>query len=244
MDVTSHRLTPWPALLLALLPSSVRAQSLVGFEGLASPPALDGRSSFSDANGGSLVHAGMTWDSRLNVLGASHRTGNDPSNPLSSIPHGGSFFVTNEAYPGDGDGISITPAAPGAPVLVGAWFGQVEYYGYGHGAMTITLEALNGGTVLDSASVSLVANTGNTPLPMAYLDASSFATLTGVTGYRIRQDPLLAGSRYWSADDFTFAPVPEPPGIMAGAGAGLVALATWRRTRRARRPASGASLPA
>lgn len=186
----------------------------------------------------------MTWDSRLNVLGASHRTGNDPSNPLSSIPHGGSFFVTNEAYPGDGDGISIAPAGPGAPVLVGAWFGQVEYYGYGHGAMTITLEALNGGTVLGSASVSLVANTGSTPLPMAYLDASSFSTLTGITSYRIRQDPLLAGSRHWSADDFTFAAVPEPPGIMAGAGAGLVALAAWRRTRAPRRPASGASLPA
>lgn len=197
----------------------VSATVFVGFEDLPSAPPVTGVASLMDANGGSSVLGGVTWDTRLRVLGAENRTSDNPLNPLSSIPHGGSFFITNEAYPDAGNGILLGTSQ----ILTGAWFSQVEYYGFGHAAMTVTIEAMSGATVLGSASVELPANGTSGPLPMEFLDTGSFATLLGITGYRINQSPLDAGSRYWSADDFQFASVPEP-GLASVAAAGALGL--------------------
>ena len=175
-----------------LAAGSLSASVFVGFEDLAAPPALTAGAPLFEANGNSLNYGGVVWDNRVRVTGSQNRTGNDLNNPLSGIPHGGSsYFLTNEAYPDAGGGILLQTTQ----LLEGAWFSQVEYYGFGHLSMTITIEALSGLTVLGSASVVLPANTGSTPLPMEFLDASAFASFTGITGYRINQDPLEAGSR-------------------------------------------------
>jgi hypothetical protein len=216
-------------LLSCLVACAANAAVFVGFEDLPALPGVSGTASLYEANGNSSVIGGITWDSRLRVTGGEHRTSGDLSNPLSGIPHGGDFFITNEAYPDAGNAITLGTTM----VLTGAWFSQVEYYGYGHDEMTITIEAMNGGTVLGSASVVLPANlTGTTPLPplsMEFLDTSSFLSLSGITGYRINQSPLDAGSRYWSADDFQFAAVPEPENIALVAGSLLALFGLWRK---------------
>jgi MYXO-CTERM domain-containing protein len=211
-----------------LAAGSLSASVFVGFEDLSTPPALTASGSLFEANGNSLNYGGVVWDNRVRVTGSQNRTGNDLNNPLSGLPRGGSsYFLTNEAYPDAGGGILLQTTQ----VLEGAWFSQVEYYGYGHPSMTITIEALNGVTVLGSASVVLSANAGSTPLPMEFLDSSAFSSLSGITGYRINQDPLEAGSRYWSADDFQFAAVPEPGlvGVAAAGALGLFAVGARRR---------------
>jgi hypothetical protein len=215
------------AALLPLLPAS--ASVFVGFEGLSMAPALNASATLFEANGNSQVLGGVTWDTRIRVTGRGNRTGGDLSNPLSGIPHGGDFFITNEAYPDAGNGITLQTTQ----LLEGAWFSQVEYYGFGNPAMTITIQALGAGgiDVLGSASVTLPANTGSTPLPMEFLDTSAFSAFTGITGYRINQNPLDAGSRYWSADDFQFAAVPEPQSVGIAA-VSLAAVAVMARRRR------------
>lgn len=219
----------YPILLGSLIACAAQAAVFVGFENLVSAPPVTGTASLYEANGNSSVIEGITWDSRLRVTGDQNRTSGDPSNPLSGIPHGGDFFITNEAYPDAGDAVTIGTSL----VLTGAWFSQVEYYGFGHDSMTITIEAMNGNTVLGSASVTLSPNNAGTPpippLPMEFLDTSSFLALSGITGYRINQSPLDAGSRYWSADDFSFAAVPEPENIALVSGAMLALFGLWRR---------------
>lgn len=214
----------------ATLIPSARATVFVGFEDLPGLTDRTGTASLADANGGSSTIAGVTWDSRLRVTGDLHRLSGDPSNPLSSIPHGGSFFITNEAYPDAGDAITLQTGL----VLTGAWFSQVEYYGFGHGEMTLTIQALGVGGVLGSGSVTLPANATPAPQPMVYLDTTPFTGLVGITGYRILQDPLDPGSRYWSADDFSFqvAAVPEPHSVgIAAVSLATVAAMARRRIR-------------
>ncbi len=212
----------------ALLPLvSASASIFVGFEGLPQAPALNSGGSLFEANGNSQVLGGVTWDNRIRVTGRENRTGGDLSNPLSGIPHGGDFFITNEAYPDAGNGITLQTTQ----LLEGAWFSQVEYYGFGNTAMTITIQALGGVEVLGSASLTLPANPGPAALPMQFLNTSAFSAFTGITGYRINQDPLDAGSRYWSADDFQFAAVPEPQSVGIAA-VSLAAVAVMARRRR------------
>jgi hypothetical protein len=214
-------------LAAALLPLvSASASVFVGFEALPLAPALNASGSLFEANGNSQVLGGVTWDNRIRLTGRENRTGGDLSNPLSGIPHVGDFFITNEAYPDAGNGITLQTTQ----LLEGAWFSQVEYYGFGHPAMTVTIQALGGTDVLGSASVTLPANPGSAPLPMEFLDTSTFSAFTGITGYRINQDPLDAGSRYWSADEFQFAAVPEPQSVGIAAVA-LAAVAVMARRR-------------
>ena len=218
------------------------------FDDLLTAPAL---------NGGSNVYAGVTWDSRFTVAGDQYRTQPGsatpfvPEGPLFGIPNSGHYFVSNQsAIVGGGtvatnDGLTITTSK----VLTGAYFGRNEYYGFGGGADQITITALHGGTAgADSVTFDLpevrhsapgfppgVASDIGTGEPefLSFVDTSTFASLSGITGYRIDRHELGTQSGNWVADDFTFvaaAPVPEPETFaMLLAGLGLVVWAGRRR---------------
>jgi PEP-CTERM motif-containing protein len=172
------------------------------------------------ANNNSDLYQGVTWDSRVNVVGDAYRVDTGTPGPLFGIPHSGHFFITNGGQ--DNDGILLTTNQ----VLQGAWFGQNEYFGFGSGADQVTINALHGTTVLASVVFDLPApSVPGQPGQMGFADTSRFASLTGITGYRIdRHEPRdLTGN--WAADDFSFAPasVPEPSSLGLSA-LGLLAL--------------------
>jgi hypothetical protein len=50
---------------------------------------------------------------------------------------------------------------------------------------------------------------------MGFADTSIFASLTGITGYRIDRHELGSQTGNWVADDFSFTPasVPEPSSL-------------------------------
>ncbi len=220
-------------LLLTALPMlfpcvPAQANVFVGFEDLATPPALTSYMSLSEANGGSRVVGGILWDERLRVFGDQARSGGDPAFPWHGIPHGPHFFISNEFDVGDGDGIVLETSQ----VLTGAWFGQLSYYGEYQYPLTLTVQALKGAEVLGEVTLELPENHGFDPLPMEHLDASAFLSLTGITGYRIHQSLINPGSAYWTADDFQFATVPESAHVALLSASGLTALAITRERRR------------
>ena len=210
---------------LAAFGLPAQAQVIATFDDLASPPALDGAKRLIDANGGSASYRGVLWDTQVTVAGRDHQISSSPGTPKFGIPHSGDFYVTN----GNGSqGIQLTTAM----VLTGAWFGRNEYYGYGGGADSVTIKAMDGGSVLASITYALPLTTPGQPEPLTFFDTSAFASLSGITGYLIDHHAPRAYADNWIADDFKFATVPEPGSIAmvsAGALAGLVA---WRRLRR------------
>jgi hypothetical protein len=193
---------------------------LATFDDLPSPPPTDGSTGLYFANNDSFVYDGVTWDSRVVVVGDAYRVDPTTPGPLFGIPHSGQYFITNGNDPNDG--ILLTTNQ----VLLGAWFGQNEYYGFGSGADQVTINALSGSTVLASVVFNLPApSVPGQPGLMGYADTSSFASLTGITGYRIDRHALGTESGNWVADDFSFvaASVPEPSSIVLSAF-GLFAL--------------------
>lgn len=229
----SHALLPHPfasamrfplILILSLLAaaSHTSAEIVATFDDLPSPPALDQYEHLSDATGTGSLYDGVTWDVRVRVVGKDLAIAVDA--PKFGIPHSGDYFITNEADDG-GQGITLDTTL----VLTGAWFGQNEYYGYGGGATSVTIVAMDGATELDSLSFTLPDDNVGQPEPLSFFDTSAFLSLTGITGYRIDH---VAGGEFadsWVADDFTFTTVPEP--AAAAAGAGLIALIACARLR-------------
>jgi hypothetical protein len=190
------------------------------FDDLPSLPAADAATGIFSANNSSLGYAGVTWVDTVTP------------GPLFGVPHSGHYFVTNGSASND-QLLVTTPL-----LLTGAWFGRNEYYGFGGGADQITIHAMRGASVLGSVVFNLpelrasgpAAHPGE-PEVLEFVDTASFATLTGITGYRVDRHEIgtLAGS--WVADDFTFtaaAPVPEP-GIWAMLLVGLGLVAETRR---------------
>jgi hypothetical protein len=211
---------------------------LVTFDDLPSPPATDSLTGLSFANSGSAVYQGVTWDSRVTVVGDAYRVDTATPGPLFGIPHSGHYFITSGGA--DNDGIVLTTDH----VLMGAWFGRNEYYGFGSGADQVTINALSGTTVLASVVFNLPAPAvAGQPGPMGFADTRSFASLTGITGYRIDRHELADETGNWVADDFSFAPagVPEPSslalsmlGLLAVSGKLLIDAAGRRDGRHSR----------
>jgi hypothetical protein len=184
---------------------------LITFDDLPSPPAIDSATGLFLANHNSALYQGVTWDSRIDVVGDAYRVDTTTPGPLFGIPHSGHFFITNGGV--DNDGILLTTDQ----ILLGAWFGRNEYYGFGSGADQVTINALSGATVLASVVFDLPAPAvAGQPGLMGFADTSRFASLTGITGYRIDRHEVGSQTGNWVADDFSFAAagVPEPPSSM------------------------------
>jgi hypothetical protein len=172
------------------------------------------------ANNGNDVYHGVTWDSRVDVVGDAYRVDTATPGPLFGMPHSRHYFITDGGT--DNDGILLTTNQ----VLRGAWFGQNEYFGFGSGADQVTINALNGTTVLASVVFNLPPpSVAGQPGVMGFADTSSFANLTGITGYRIDRHEVHVLTGNWVADDFSFAPasVPEPSSLSLST-IGLLAL--------------------
>ncbi|GAB2852173.1 hypothetical protein GCM10027277_20650 [Pseudoduganella ginsengisoli] len=219
-----------PALAAMLLGAALHASAaaIATFDDLPNPPAINTGTGLQYTNfTNSLDYAGVTWDARFSVVGDAYRVGG-PSGPTFGIAHSGHYFVTNQ----DGNsGLTITTDK----VLTGAWFGRNQYYGYSEGgADQVTIVAVAGGTDLASIVFNLPDTHPGLPEPLSFIDTSSFASLSGITGYRIDRHELGTQSGHWVADDFQFAEVsnvPEPATwTMLAAGLGWLA---WRRRRRA-----------
>jgi hypothetical protein len=193
---------------------------LITFDDLPSLPATDSATGLFFANHNGSLYQGVTWDPRVNVVGDAYRVDTATPGPLFGIPHSGHFFVTNGGAANDG--ILLTTDR----ILLGAWFGQNQYYGFGSGADQVTINALSGSTVLASVVFNLPApSVAGQPGLMGFADTSSFAGLTGITGYRIDRHELGPQTGNWVADDFTFATasLPEPSCLVLSA-IGVLAL--------------------
>lgn len=221
--LTSLRLAVCATMLIA---SASHASVVATFDDLDAPPAPDSATGLQYTNAfNSLVYQGVTWDARLSVVGDQYRVGG-PSGPLFGVPHSGHYMLTNHSGQ---SGMLITTGL----VLTGAWFGRNQYYGYSEGgADQVTIVALNGATELGAVVFDLPENNPGLPEPLSFVDTSSFAALSGITGYRIDRRELGSQSGNWVADDFRFDPVrqvPEPGSLaLLLAGLGL-AVARARR---------------
>ncbi len=215
------------ALSFAALPVSALT---VGFEDLPFPPALGASTGlqYATAPGDGSNYAGIVWDSRVVVVGDQYRVDPGTPGPLFGLPHSGSYFITNESSGDGGNGITLATTM----VLTGGWFGQVEYYGFGGGADSITIHALNGSTSLGFVTFTLPEVTAGQPEPLSFVDTSSFTGLSGITGYRIDRHPSSPSADNWVADDLQFAPVPEPREMAVAAGLLMAGFAAWRRCSR------------
>lgn len=197
---------------LAFAASSAQA-GFANFDDLPALPALDAATGLQNANNGSLDYLGVTWDSRFSVVGDQYKINpppRDPPNPAFGIPHSGHYMVTNQ----NGEsGLLITTNQ----VLTGAWFGRNEYYGYGGGSDQVTIIALSGITELAQVVFNLPETHPGEPEPLSFIDTSLFASLSGITGYRIDRHELGTFSGNWVADDFQFsaANLLPAPGVLA-----------------------------
>jgi hypothetical protein len=192
---------------------------IITFDDLPSPPATNTATGLFFANNASSLYHDVLWDSRVDVVGDAYRVDPVTPGPLFGIPHSGHYFLSNGS--GANDGIVLTTDQ----VLMGAWFGRNEYFGFGGGSDQVTINALHGSTVLDSVVFGLPrpAVSGQ-PGAMGFADTSRFAGLTGITGYRIDRHELPAGTGNWVADDFSFAAasVPEPSSLALSLSSALI----------------------
>jgi len=224
----------------AIAMSGASLGGTASFDDLPNLPAVTAGASLFDANNSSLVYDGITWDSGFSIVGDQYRTGGQgatPPAPVFGVPHSGHYFATNE------NGGSVTLATN--QVLTGAWFGRNEYYGFGGGADQVTIVAVSGGTDLAQVVFDLPANIPGSPYeqaaPLSFVDTSSFASLSGITGYRIDRRAPSQFSVNWVADDFQFSPasaVPVP-GTLLLLGAALPGLAAVARRKKNHAPSSG-----
>lgn len=217
---------------LALGPVALLAQTLTAsFDDLSVLPAVDSAKGLFFANGDSLLYRGVTWDDRFKVVGDAYRVDPATPGPLYGISHSGNYFVTSEFDDPLNDGLLITTNM----LLTGAWFGRNAYYGFGAGADQVTIQALDGAQVLASVVFDLPDPNPGHPAPLQFVDTGAFATLVGITAYRIDRRALGEQNGHWVADDFSFvvaSPVPEPAPALMWLGA-LALLAHFLRRRHA-----------
>lgn len=197
--------------LIAAAPS--HADVIATFDDLPTPPPLNSATGLQWANGANgLNYLGVSWDNRFTVVGDAYQVAPGPGNPTFGLPRSGHYFVSNQSDRSGNNGLSITTSK----VLTGAWFGRNEYYGFGGGADQVTIVALNGATELSSVVFDLPLTNPGSPEPLSFVDTSIFASVAGITGYRIDRRELGQQSGNWVADDFTFVDatqVPAPGGL-------------------------------
>ena len=215
-------LTPLKTAMLAALLLAGQAQAIVTFDDLDAPPALNSATGLQFTNASnSLLYHGVLWDADFNVVGSAYRV--DPvSGPLFGLPHSGNYFVTNN---GGKSGLTISTDR----LLTGAWFGRNQYYGFSEGgADQITIVALGGALELGQVVFDLPESHPGQPEPLSFVNTSSFAALSGITGYRIDRREVGSQSGHWVADDFQFeavSNVPEPASsLLMAAGLGVLLL--------------------
>ena len=225
-----HRL-----LAVALAAGAVTGAHAVtlGFDDLPTPPAINAATGLFFANNSSASYGGVVWESGFAVGGSQYRVDNGsivdpirPPGPLFGIPRSGDYFLTNQGNGVSNDAMLITTNL----MLTSAWFGRNEYYGFGGGADQITIHALAGATILGSVSLDLPELNPAQPEVLSKIDTSAFASLAGITGYRIDRHEIGSQSGNWVGDDFTFiAAVPEPGVELLLAGLALVGFVAARR---------------
>ena len=222
----------------AVLAGGAHAATL-GFDDLATPPAVNSSTGLFFANNGNASYGGVVWESGLTVVGSQYRVdvGSNvdpvrPPGPLFGIPRSGQYFLTNSGNGVTNDAMLLSTNL----VLTSAWFGRNEYYGFGGGADQITIHALGGAAILSTVSFNLPELNPAQPEVLSKVDTSAFALLAGITGYRIDRREIGTQSGNWVADDFTFVTAVPEPGVELLL-AGLVIVGVTANRSRARRAA-------
>lgn len=198
-----------PVALVALVAAVVlgreaRGDTVVGFEDLPDLPEVDSFRSLSDANSGTSSYANVIWDSDFVVVGdnyveAFHNQGGVA--PFAT-PQSGDYAVFNRS---GRNRLTFTTGRR----LVGLWVSRADLGTGPRGTTQVTIHALNGVDLVASETIDLL-QTGTVP---AFLDTSSFLSLSSVDGYRIDRvvsgdDPY--GGLHYILDDLTFAKEPSP----------------------------------
>ena len=219
-------LAPVLAVGATLALSRPAGAAFITFDALANLPPTNSFRSLASANGGSSVLGGATWDANFFVVGGGYVEqfqNQGGSNPFAT-PQTPNFALFN-ANAADGLTIQTTD------ILTSLWLARPDMGNGARGTNQVTVQALNGVTVLGSRTITL---TSTTP---AFLDTSSFTALTGVTGYRLNRVAIGGdgyGGGHYIADSFQFRPVAVPvpaTALIFAFGAGL---AVARRRLRAR----------
>ena len=217
---------------LAASAACAGVDSVLTFDNLPNPPALDQRLPLSEANGGGSVIEGVTFDSRFQLHGRDVRISNDPTNPLFGRPHSGDFYLSNgqhaESVGLSNDAMILTTDR----VLLSLWAGQNEYYGFGGGADQLTITAFGGNGNLGAIVLDLPDNAPGDSEVLGFFDTSAFTAFRGqIEGYRINRRMLGSDNGNYILDTLTFE-IPAP-GAVSAFGAMIACSRGTRRRRHA-----------
>ncbi len=210
----------------AALPAVSCAQVFIDFDSLSAEPGVATYGQFSAVNGVSSTFAGVSFNSPdFYVVGDQYVeafNNNGGANPFIH-PQSGHYGLFN-AF--GHDALTLTTTQ----VMTEMWFARPNFGAAFDGPTGITIKALNGATVLGSASMSLSLASGT----MQRLDTSAFAGFSGITGYEI--DRIAGTGPYggglWVADSIGFqAVVPEPAETALAVGFTLAGFGLARRGR-------------
>lgn len=226
------------ALLLAAGAGSAGAQTL-GFDNLPAEPGAAGMGLLVTANGGSRSVSGVTFNAAAHadweIVGNAFKA--PRSADVFAATHSGSYALAGNAFSGTDvfgqiySGLTISTPQ----VLNSLYLGFDDNGNHSNDASSVTITALGAGGNLASVTVALASQS------LVLLNtATSFAGLSGITGYRfttVAADALNAayGRAYVIADDLSFAAAVPEPATAASLGLGLALLAVVARRREPRR---------